>query len=338
MNKNIGIDSIGSAVGEYYQTNDELEKSVTNYDAKKSNKTLDQWVKQHFGIITRVKTKSLPSEIAYKAALNALSTSNYTAADIDFIVLNTATGNHKQPTTATAVQGLLGLRKDTFAIELNMPCAGLIYGITIAKSFVETGLGKVGLVVGVDKMSDLIDQEDFIMAAMFGDGASACIIGKNAKWNILDSFLQSQDDKEKALCIPAGGSVNKTSVETVKNKMHFLYQKGKETSAFINFSVTTIVNQLLTNNQLKPDQINQVIPHQASKTIVSEALTKSGFKENQMHFTIQKYGNTSAASILVTFADYLTQYNPKDGDFVILFGMGGGLNIGGILCQYKQKQ
>jgi 3-oxoacyl-[acyl-carrier-protein] synthase-3 len=324
----IGLISTGISVGKTIQTNNDLYTIVKNFDISKSNKTLDEWLVEHYGIKSRVKSDQLPSDLAKKACEEALRKANIDVKDIDFLILNTVSGDYNQPTTATFVQDKIGMRKDSFAIEINMPCAGNIYGIATAYSYIKSGIGKLGLVVGVDKMSSIINEEDFKIAGMFGDAASACIVGKEPTLEVKNIFLKSKADHDLSLGKKSSGSKFPLTKETINKKEHLLNMKGKETAIFIKETVKKTIQKLLDNSRLDKEEVDQLIIHQASKRLIEQVVHEMGFKSSQAHFTVDNYGNTSSASILLTLDDYL-KIN-KNAKNIFLIGMGSGLNWGGI--------
>ena len=328
----IGIHGVGACIGEVDQSNEALENVVTNFDREIAGRSLDEWVKDRYGIKNRVKTKRLPSDLAADACIKAVSKSGLTMDRIDFLILNTATGDYKQPTTATETQGKIGMREGTFAFELNMPCAGNIYGIALARAMIMSGMGQFGLVVGVDKMTDLIDQKEFIMASMFGDAAGACVVGPNGHLLIEDHQLSSTRDEELSLCIAGGASVYPLTAELLSEGKQYLQMKGSSTSEFIIRSISDVASTLLNRNELEAHQLRRVIPHQASQPIVLKALRRSHIEESQVEFSNGNYGNTSAASILVTLDQFINKSSDHQG-FILIVGMGGGLNWGGILLR-----
>lgn len=322
----------GSEPGECFESNEELAKHITNYKSSLSGKSLDEWIVEHYGIKTRARSRRLPSELGFNAAMKAINRSGLTVKDIDFLILNTVTGDYKQPTTATEVQGLLGMGPSTFALEVNMPCSGSIYTLEIARSLLLTRPGSTALVIGVDKMSDFVDPTNFIMAGMFGDGAGAAVLGRGKGLKLSMAYLESQSDENRSLCIHGGGSKEPLTEEGLKDGRQFLHMRGKQTSAFIQMSLEKTVLTLLNQSGYRPGDFDKVVPHQASKVIVESALYKLGFKNHQIHFTVERYGNTSAGSILVTLDDYLSS-NPETSSRVMLIGMGGGLNWGGMILE-----
>jgi 3-oxoacyl-[acyl-carrier-protein] synthase-3 len=324
----IGIIAADYCLGEIVQSNESLEKIVDNFDRKRSQKSLDDWMIGKFGIESRVKTEKLASELAIEACKKLLKKTKINALDIDFLILNTTSGDYKQPTTATIVQSGLGLKSGSFALEINMPCAGNIYGIATAYSYINSGLGRLGLVVGVDKMSAIVDQNDFILSGIFGDAASACLVGVDAPLSISNIFLNSKADVSHTLAINSGGSANPLDANNLNLKNHLLRMKGRETKEFIRFSLGESINNLLKKAKLKTSEVDQLIIHQASKPIIEETLQELGFKPNQYFFTLDKYGNTSSASVMLTLAVYLEKKERFSNLFLI--GMGAGLNWGGI--------
>jgi len=328
---NVGILAVEYCVGELVQTNANLEEIVSNFDVNRSQQSLDSWVKSNFGIETRVKTKKAASELAVEACRSLLKKSNLEVGDIDFLVLNTASGDYKQPTTATAVQTAIGMKRNSFAMEINMPCAGNIYGLATAYSFIKAGLGKVGLVVGVDKMSAIVDQEDFILSGIFGDAASACLIGIDGPLEIRNIYLNSKADLNHTLSMFSSGSKHPVDSQNLNLKNHFLKMKGKETKDFISFSLKDTIVNLLNASKLEVHEVDQLVVHQASKRIIEETLEEMGFSNSQYLFTLEKYGNTSSASILLTLAKYLEE--SKSFKNIFLVGMGAGLNWGGVYLE-----
>lgn len=336
VKQNIGIVSTGYYVPENIVTNSDVAAMVTNYDAARSGVSLDEWLKSRYGIISRRWSDEYPSDQAVKAAVMAMETAGLQSTDIDFIILNTAFGDFAQPTTATEVQKKIGMRDGSFAMEINSPCAGTVFGMVTAMHFVASGRYKYGLVIGVDKMSLLIDKEDFKMAGLFGEGAGACIVSIMDQPAILDYALGSQgesgDPADYSLRILGGKSVNPTSQKTLDEKQHYLQMVGRRVEAFVDYAFKDVYEKLVIGNGMTADDIDYVVPHQASRNMVRDSLMRLGFDEEKVRFTVEQYGNTSAASILITLHDLLDE-GVTSGSRILLLGMGGGLNWGGILYQ-----
>jgi|GEM_PF-816444 len=337
----VGIVSTGIYIPSKQISNDALATSVENYDPIQGKGSLDAWIRRRYGIEKRHHStpEELPSYQGAQAAFQALKRANLQASDIDFLILNTSFGDYAQPTTATAVQHLLGMRPDSFALELNMPCSGPIFGISIARNFLATGQYRYGLVVGVDRMTSLVDQTDFKMAGLFGEGAGACILGRCNSGGIQAVHLGSQgevgQESDYALYIPAGKAKQPASLESVRGKRHFLHMNGKKVEAFVYRCFKESIHALLKKSGQTPKDIAYVVPHQAAKKLILNGLLPLGFTQEQILFSVAEYGNTSSASILITL-DKLTHSPPPSCSSVILVGMGGGLNWGGILYEWTQ--
>ncbi|MEZ5009067.1 MAG: ketoacyl-ACP synthase III [Chitinophagales bacterium] len=334
---NIGIIATGHYVPEAKLTNKALEGIVKNFDPKVANKTLDEWIFNRYGIKSRSFSDELPSDQATAAAKKAIEKSNIAKEDIDFVILNTAFGDYIQPTTATEVQKKLGLRKDSFALEINMPCGGPTYGISMAHAFINSGKYKYGLVLGVDKMSKLVDLKDFRMAGLFGEGAGAAIVGPTTSNTIVDYVLRSKgeegNEEDYALCIPAGYAKEVASIESVQKERHYLYMKGRLVEQFVESAVKEVVNYFDDGFGVGPEAITYVVPHQASKKMIIDKLGLAGIEAHKICFTLEEYGNTSAASVLITLDKFIDRFSKNDK--VLLVAMGGGLNWGGVLLNFN---
>lgn len=323
--------------GRVYE-NKELEALVQNYDPAKSGVSLSDWVYNHYGIRRRnwAADDEFPSDYGTKAAQKAIADAGLEAQDIDLLVLNTAFGDYIQPTTATLIQQNLGMRPDSFALEINMPCAGPIYSITTAYNFLLGGKYKTALVVGADKMSRLTDPRDFIMGTLFGDGAGALVLGQVPDGGIVDYYLASKgegpDHEEHALVIPGGFARNPTSAETIDQNMHVLRMHGKQVEGFVDSCMKDIVEHLLPPHRLTIYDLAYLIPHQAAYNTVIHATRELGIPDDIVCFSLEDLANTSAASIFITLIKH--RHKMKPGDKILLAGMGGGLNWGGILYEF----
>ncbi len=332
----IGILSTGGYVPSSVITNADLSSMVKDFDPQRAGRSLNEWIQEHYGISERRWSDEMPSHQATQAAKIAIDNSGLKKEDIDFIILNTSFGDYPQPTTATAVQHNLGLRSDVFAVEINMPCAGPIYGLSMAYAMINMGKYRNGLVIGVDKMTELIDKEAFMLASLFGEGAGAAVVSRDKGHKILDFHLGSKgevgEEQDYGLVIPAGKAKHPVSQRTLEEKLHYLHLRGGVVNEFVLGSIMDTVKELVVKQGLQPNDIPTVVPHQAGKNLIVKGLMKEGFKEEQLCFTLGKYGNTSAASILLTLDKFWNK--PNAGEKVLLLGMGGGLNWGGVLLQW----
>jgi 3-oxoacyl-[acyl-carrier-protein] synthase-3 len=333
-----GIISTGFYVPERKILNTDLNQWVRNYDPEISGKSLDEWIISRYGIESRrwADKETLTSDMAYLAAEDALQSGGLDVEDIDFLILNTATGDYPQPTTATAVQRRLGMKPESFAIELNMPCAGPVYGIVLAKNFILSGKYKKGLVVGADKMSSLIDLADFRMAGLFGEGAGACIVGRVPDSGILGEFIRSKGEEgnpnDYALIVPGGGVVNPGRAENGSPALRFLQMNGPKVEAFIESCLGETIENLLSEVGWTLADLDYFVPHQAAKKSLINLAHSAGIPVSKLVLTLQYFGNTSSASILITL-DSLFRTKLPGGTRILVAGMGGGLNWGGFLYE-----
>ncbi|HWB63824.1 MAG TPA: 3-oxoacyl-[acyl-carrier-protein] synthase III C-terminal domain-containing protein [Chitinophagales bacterium] len=332
-----GISGAGYYVPDNIIGNNELEKTVKNFDAAKAGRSFDDWVQSRYGINERRRADNeTASYQAYKAVATALADAGLNATDLDFLILNTSSGDYIQPTTASTVQQLLGMRKNTFAMEINLPCGGPMYGIATAVSYLLTGKYKHGAVVGVDKMFAIIDNDDFRMGSLFGEGAASVIVSAGGPHIIEDFHLASAaeegEEKDFALTILAGNSKYPASVQTLQSKMHYLKMNGPKVEAFAVSAIVESVSNLLGSAGLTINEIDFFVPHQAAYPIINKAFNSLNADPAKVLFTLDKFGNTSAASVLLTFAYHKNRYQPKQK--IILTAMGAGLNWGGVLVQW----
>lgn len=322
--------STGIGLPENEIKNEELSNIVRNFDSAIAKSTLDQWIQNHYGIKRRrwLTDIALPSELAYTACLQALKRASVNIKEVDFLILNTVYGDFTQPTTATTVQKLLGMKPGSFAFEINMPCSGPIFSLVTAHQFLLSGRYKHGLIVGVDKMSSCIDKKDFIMAGLFGDGAGACLLAPSTK-GIIDYYLSSsgEDYNDMALSIPGGRSMHP---EPSKEFPIQLLMNGKKVEHFIDTCFHDIQVNLLNKSD---KQIDFVVPHQASLKAIEKNALKIGIAKEKIISTIEDYGNTSSASIFITLDKLLNSFDIQEKT-IFLAGMGGGLNWGGLLYSH----
>ena len=338
MNK-VGILGTGVYIPERVVSNNDLEGIVRDYDAEKSGMNLDAWIQKYYGVKERRwgPADEMPSEQAAKAALHALENANMTAGDIDFIILNTSFGDYVQPTTAALVQRIIKMRSNTFALELNMPCPGGVYSMVVAYNFIATGRYKTGLVLGVDKMSGLVNHDKFMLTSLFGEGAGAVVLSASGKESVVDYYLGSKgeegDEKEYASKILAGGAKHPASAKTVANEMHHLSINGDKIARYVDYTISDTIHALLERNELTLNDIRYIVPHQAGYKTVLKGTRLAGIPDEKVVFTLHKYGNTSAASTLITLHE-LHSLEIQPNDLVIMVGMGSGLNWGGVLIKW----
>lgn len=339
VNQSVGILAAGLYVPPTRLSNDDVEEIVTNYDAAVSGRSLDAWTQERYGITSRAISDELPSEMMAKAIRSAAVQAEISLDEIDFLIVNTAFGDYSQPTTATEVQKRLGLKEGVFALEINMPCSGAIYTSVLASSLLQTGGYRYGVVAGAEKMHRLVDMQDFRTAALFGDGAGAFVLGPEAPWQIkkhkLWSCGEEGHDHDFALSMLGGRAVYPTSEQTIEKGYHQFRMQGKKVQAFAEQAIGQIIDHVEQSWGISLDSFDAIIPHQASKNIVQKAFSARGISESNVRYTLDKYGNTSAASIYITMADSWSSLEMANR--ILMCGFGGGLNWGAILLEQRKS-
>ncbi|WP_107838805.1 beta-ketoacyl-ACP synthase III [Metasolibacillus meyeri] len=309
---NAGIIGIGKYVPEKVVTNEDLEKILD---------TSDEWIRTRTGIEARriAADNENTSDMAYKAALAAIENAGITAEQIGLILVATVTPDQAFPTVACQIQEALGA-KNAAAMDISAACAGFMYGLITAKQFVESGSYDYVLVVGVEKLSKIIDWQDRNTAVLFGDGASAAIVSKVSEGRGILSFeLGADGTGGKYLCLDERKAIAMNGREVFKFAVR---QMGE--------SAMNVVEKAGYNKE----DVDYLIPHQANIRIMEAARERLGLPEEKMSKTIHKYGNTSAASIGISLVDDLEDGKIKDGDLIVLVGFGGGLTWGAVTLRW----
>ncbi|MCP4520883.1 MAG: ketoacyl-ACP synthase III [Cytophagales bacterium] len=314
------ITGVQGYVPEYVLTNQELEKMID---------TNDEWITTRTGIKERriLKGEGLgTSYMAEKAILGLLEKTDTKAEEIDLIIVATITPDFPYPATATVVADMVGAKK-AFAYDINAACSGFLYALTTGSQFIETGKYKKVVVVGADKMSSIVNYEDRTTCILFGDGASAVMLEPNAEgYGVIDSVLESDGSGQPYLFQKAGGSRYPSTIDTVTNKEHSLHQEG---STVFKFAVTNMANvaaNIMERNDLKGEDVAWLVPHQANKRIIDATARRMEVSEDKVMLNIQKYGNTTAATIPLCLWDYEKQL--KKGDNLVLAAFGAGFTWG----------
>ncbi|EAQ42893.1 beta-ketoacyl-ACP synthase III [Polaribacter sp. MED152] len=320
------ITAVGKYVPDYILTNKELETYVD---------TNDEWITSRTGIKERriLKGEGLgTSYMAIKAAEDLLQKSNTKAEDIDLLIVATATPDLPVAATAAYVATKIGA-KNAFSYDLQAACSSFLFGMSTASSYVESGRYKKVLLIGADKMSSIIDYKDRATCIIFGDGAGAALFEPNEEgYGLQDEFLRSDGIGRDFLRIEAGGSILPPSEETVKNKQHFVHQEGKTVFKYAVSNMADVSEKMLTRNNLKEEDIQWLVPHQANKRIIEATANRVGVGSNKVMMNIHKYGNTTSATLPLLLADYENQL--KKGDNLIFAAFGGGFTWGAIYLKW----
>lgn len=314
------ITGVHAWVPEYVLTNQELETMVD---------TNDEWITTRTGIKERhilkgeAKGTSILGANAVKGLLEKTKTD---PADIELVVCATVTPDMIFPDTANLIADQAGI-KNAFCFDIHAACSGFLYALSVGAKFIESGTHKKVIVIGADKMSSIVDYTDRTTCVIFGDGGGAVLLEPAEEgFGIIDSIHKSDGIGAEYLYQKAGGSRYPASAETVANKEHFIFQNGRPVFKAAVTNMSDVVKQVMERNQLAADDISWLVPHQANKRIIEKVSELAEFPLERVMVTIQKYGNTTAATIPLCLFDYESQL--KKGDNIILTAFGGGFTWG----------
>jgi 3-oxoacyl-[acyl-carrier-protein] synthase-3 len=313
-----------TAVGGYVP-----ETKLTNADLEKMVDTNDEWIKTRTGISERRILKEpgkATSDLAIPAVQELLRKRNIDATEIDCIICATVTPDMMFPSTANLISYKVGAT-NAFSYDLVAACSGFLFALTTGTSFIESGRYKKVIVVGADKMSSIVDYTDRTTCILFGDGAGAVLLEPSTDENgILDSILKTDGIGKDYLNMKAGGSLNPASVETVLAKQHYIFQDGQPVFKFAVKGMADISAELLERNHLTGDDIAWLVPHQANLRIIDATANRMGLSKEKVMINIQRYGNTTAATIPLCLWDWEKQLHK--GDNIVLAAFGGGFTWG----------
>lgn len=320
------ITAVGAYVPDFVLTNQMLETMVD---------TNDEWITSRTGIKERRILKEEgkgTSYLAIKAAQDLLKNNNTRPEEIDVIIVATATPDLPVASTAAYVASEIGA-VNAFAYDLQAACSGFLYGMSTAASYVESGRYKKVLLIGADKMSSIVDYTDRATCIIFGDGAGAVLFEPNVEaLGHQDEYLRSDGIGRDFLRIEAGGSILPTSLETVKNKQHYVYQEGKTVFKFAVSNMADVAEKVMKRNNLNHDDVQWLVPHQANRRIVDATASRMGVDDSKVMMNIYKYGNTTSATLPLLLKDYEKQL--KKGDNLIFAAFGGGFTWGAIYLKW----
>ena len=311
-------------------------KILTNYDLEKMIDTTNDWIIQRTGIKERRITENgvTTSDLATKASLKAMKDAKVSPKDLDMIITSTITPDHFFPSTSCYIQQKIGATRAS-AFDILAACAGFIYAISIGQSFVSSGAAKTVLVVGAECLSKITDYKDRTTCVLFGDGAGAVILQKSEKKHqILYTNLAADGSQADVLIMPGGGARNPASLESVQKRMHYIQFKGKEVFKLAINNITKLIIETAKKNNLKPKDIDLIIPHQSKLRIIEATMQKLGLPMEKAFVNIDKYGNTSSASIPIAIDEARKAGRLRKGNIVMLVAFGGGLTWGSSLIRW----
>jgi len=320
------ITGIHAWVPEYRLTNQELSKMVD---------TSDEWIMQRVGIKERriLKGEGLGSSyMGFEAVKGLLEKTGTPPEEIDLVICATVTPDMLFPATANIISDKAGI-KNAFSFDLNAACSGFIFALQTAAAYVETGKYKKAIVIGTDKMSSITDYTDRTQCPLFGDAAGAVLIEPTSEdYGIMDHIFHTDGSGLKYLHLKAGGSAKPASHATVDAKEHYLYQEGQSVFKFAVVNMADVAAEIMEKNNLKPEDIAWLVPHQANLRIIDATGRRMGLPPEKVMINIQNYGNTTTATIPLCIWEYESRL--KKGDILILAAFGGGFTWGSIYLKW----
>lgn len=309
------------------------EHVLSNEDLAKIVDTNDEWIVSRTGIKERrIMKDGASSDMAVEAVKGLLEKTNTSAEEIDLVILATVTADYPFPSTANVLCDKAGM-KNAWGFDLNAACSGFIYGLSTGSQFIETGKYKKVIVVGVDKMSAIVDYQDRTTCVIFGDGCGAVMLEPTQDgMGVQDFILKSDGAGRNYLFQPGGGSANPASIETVENRMHYVKQEGKQVFKFAVTNMADVSAEIMEKNNLTSDDVDWLVPHQANLRIIDATAKRMGLTKDKVMINIQKYGNTTAGTLPLCLWDYENQL--KKGDNIILSAFGGGFTWGAVYLKW----
>jgi len=311
-------------------------KVLTNYDLEKMVDTSNDWIIQRTGIKERriVENGVTTSDLATQASLRAMEDAGVSPKDLDMIITSTITPDHIFPSTSCYIQQKIGATR-ACAFDILAACAGFIYAMSIGQSFINSGAMKTVLVVGAECLSKITDYTDRATCVLFGDGAGAVIIQRNpVKHEILSSSLAADGSEADVLIMPGGGARNPASLESIQQRMHYIQFKGKEVFKLAVNNITNLILKTTKENGFTLEDIDLIIPHQSNLRIIEATMEKLGLPMEKAFVNIDKYGNTSSASVPIAIDEARKDGRLRKGDIVMLVAFGGGLTWGSSLIRW----
>jgi 3-oxoacyl-[acyl-carrier-protein] synthase III len=312
---------------------------LTNADLEKMVDTSDEWIRQRTGIFERhvVDPGVATSDLGREAALKAIADAGLTPDDIGFIVVGTVTPDMMFPSTACLIQTKIGANH-AWGFDLSAACSGFTFALATASQIVATGAHDHALVVGADVMSSIIDYQDRATCVIFGDAAGACVVSAVAPDDgagmILDFEHEIDGRGGVALFMPAGGSRRPASHETVDQRLHYVKQDGQTVFKFAVRKTEEIARRILERNGLAAADLDLFVSHQANRRIIQSAADKLGLDPSKVIINIERFGNTTAATIPLALRDAVDLGKLKKGDLVLLVSVGAGFTVGAVLLRW----
>lgn len=312
------------------------KKVITNHDLEKLVDTSDQWITERTGIKERrvVEKGQTTSDLAYEASHRALKAAGLSAQDLDLILVATVTPDTYLPSLSCVLQEKLHAKKAA-AFDVFAACSGFIYGLSVAQAFIKSGMYANILLVGAEVLSRFTDWEDRNTCVIFGDGAGAAVLQRHVgKRGVLSTHLHSDGTLGDLITVPGGGASHPPSHETIHKRMHYIKMKGNETFKVAVRALEDVVQEALEYNQVKAEDIDLLIPHQANLRIIQAMAQRLKMPMEKVVITLHKYGNTSAASIPMALDEAVREGRIKENDLILFEAFGGGLTWASALVRW----
>lgn len=312
------------------------EKILTNFDLEKMVDTNNEWIVARTGIERRriAADDENTSDLATRAAEQALDMAGVTAEEIDMIVVGTITGDYPWPATACVVQNNLGA-KNAYAFDISAACSGFVYAMASAVDFLEAGRGKKALVIGAETLSRIIDWTDRNTCVLFGDGAGAVVLDlQEGDSGVLSSHMHSDGSFLELLYQPGFGTKMPLSLQAISDRSYFLKMQGNEVFKVAVRSLTEVSQEAMNTNHISSEDIDLFIPHQANRRILEATAKRLKLTDKQCFINVNEYGNTSGATIPIALDEAYRQGLLKEGNMVLMSAFGGGFTWGSVLLRW----
>ena len=323
---NAAITCVGGYVPDYVMTNKELEKIVD---------TTDEWITTRTGIKERRILKGegkATSDMGAEVVKQICEKRGISPEEIDLILVATVTPDMPFPSTSNLICDKVGATS-AWGYDLSAACSGFLYALVTGQRFIESGAYKKVIVVGADKMSSIINYEDRTTCIIFGDGAGGVLLEPTEEnIGVMDSVLKSDGSGREYLNIKAGGSYKPSSIETIENKEHFVYQEGRSVFKFAVTNMADVAAEVMERNNLSSGDVDWLVPHQANLRIIDATRERAGLPEEKVMINIQKYGNTTAGTLPLCLWDW--EKKLKKGDNLLLAAFGGGFTWGSVYLKW----
>ncbi len=323
-----------TAVGHYAP-----DKILSNADLETMVDTSDEWIRTRTGISERrVMENGASSDMGALASLDALARRGIGAAELDCIIVATVTPDMFFPSTACLVQEKIGA-KNAWGFDLNGACSGFLFALVTAQQFVENGVHDKVLVVGTDKMTSITDYSDRNNCILFGDAAGAVIVepADDDSFGILDTIVRCDGSGKNALYMKGGGSLNPATHETVDKKMHYIYQDGKAVFKVAVVQMADVSAEILERNHLSGKDVAWLVPHQANLRIIDATAERMGLDRSKVMINIDRYGNTTAATIPLCLSEWWSSGKLKRGQNIVMASFGAGYTWGSVLLRWSVR-